>query len=215
MPSKKKPLSEYDKKRKFDRTPEPSGARGRETATKRRGTKKLRFVVQQHHARRMHYDFRLEANGVLASWAVPKGPSLNTADRHLAVHVEDHPFDYRTFEGVIPAGNYGAGAVIVWDEGTWTPLETDDPAKAIAGGKLKFILSGKKLKGMFTLVKMRGARYATGTTGCSSRTTTSSKIRTENRGSFAERQERSRRRRDCSQRACEKVDKRPARGLRR
>jgi bifunctional non-homologous end joining protein LigD len=162
VPSKKKPLSEYDKKRRFDETPEPSGARGRQTATKRRGTKKLRFVVQQHHARRMHYDFRLEVNGVLASWAIPKGPSLNPADRHLAVHVEDHPFDYRSFEGVIPEGNYGAGSVIVWDEGTWTPLETDDPAKAIADGKLKFTLAGEKLKGMFTLVKMRGARYSSG-----------------------------------------------------
>ncbi len=161
MPAKK-PLSEYDDKRRFDRTPEPSGERGRETAAKRRKAKKLVFVVQQHRARRMHYDFRLEVGGVLASWAIPKGPSLNPGDRRLAVHVEDHPFDYRGFEGVIPEGNYGAGSVIVWDEGTWTPLETDDPARAIEEGKLKFSLAGKKLRGMFTLVKMRGARYGDG-----------------------------------------------------
>src|SRR5579875_516739 len=128
MPAKK-PLSEYDDKRRFDRTPEPSGERGRETAAKRRKAKKLVFVVQQHRARRMHYDFRLEVGGVLASWAIPKGPSLNPGDRRLAVHVEDHPFDYRGFEGVIPEGDYGAGSVIVWDGGTWTPLETDDPAR--------------------------------------------------------------------------------------
>ncbi|HXP92598.1 MAG TPA: non-homologous end-joining DNA ligase, partial [Candidatus Binatia bacterium] len=162
MPAKKKPLAEYDRKRSFERTPEPSGKRGRTTATKRRGTKKLRFVVQQHHARRLHYDFRLEVGGVLASWAIPKGPSMNPADRHLAVHVEDHPFDYRAFEGVIPAGNYGAGSVIVWDEGTWQLAEGNDPAKEIKNGKIKFVLHGKKLKGLFTLVKMRGARYADG-----------------------------------------------------
>lgn len=162
MPSRKKPLSEYDKKRRFDATPEPSGERGRATATKRRGSKKLRFVVQQHHARRMHYDFRLEVDGVLASWAIPKGPSMNPADRHLAVHVEDHPFDYRSFEGVIPAGNYGAGSVIVWDEGTWELVEGEDPAHEIRNGKIKFKLHGKKLRGLFTLVKMRGARYSDG-----------------------------------------------------
>ncbi len=162
MPAKKKPLSEYDRKRSFERTPEPSGERGRATATKRRSTKKLRFVVQQHHARRLHYDFRLEVGGVLASWAIPKGPSMNPADRRLAVHVEDHPFDYRTFEGVIPAGNYGAGSVIVWDEGTWKLAEGSDPAQEIKNGKIKFVLHGKKLKGLFTLVKMRGARYGDG-----------------------------------------------------
>lgn len=161
MPAKK-PLAEYDRKRRFDKTPEPSGASGRESATKRRGTKKPRFVVQQHHARRLHYDFRLEVNGVLASWAVPKGPSMNPKDRHLAVHVEDHPFDYRSFEGIIPEGNYGAGSVIVWDEGTWSLAEGDDAAREIEKGKIKFTLSGKKLRGLFTLVKMRGARYGDG-----------------------------------------------------
>lgn len=165
MPAKarpKKPLSEYDRKRRFDETPEPTGERGRTTASKRRRTKKPRFVVQQHHASRRHYDFRLEVDGVLASWALPKGPSMNPGDRHLAVHVEDHPFDYRTFEGVIPKGNYGAGSVIVWDEGTWALAEGDDPVKGIENGKLTFTLSGKKLHGLFTLVKMRGARYADG-----------------------------------------------------
>jgi bifunctional non-homologous end joining protein LigD len=162
MPAKQKPLSEYDAKRRFDATPEPSGQRGRATAAKRRAAKRARFVVQMHHARRLHYDFRLEVNGVLASWGFPKGPSMNPKDRHLAVHVEDHPFDYRSFEGVIPEGNYGAGSVVVWDEGTWALVEGDDPAREIEHGKIKFVLSGKKLRGLFTLVKMRGARYSDG-----------------------------------------------------
>ena len=141
-------LRRYAEKRDFSRTPEPAGkkvARGRS----------LRFVVQKHHASRLHYDFRLEADGVLKSWAVPKGPSLNPADRRLAMQVEDHPFDYRDFEGVIPKGNYGAGEVIVWDRGTYKLAEGTDPAAEIARGKIKFILNGKKLTGMFTLVRMR------------------------------------------------------------
>lgn len=168
MPTKKPkaaapaPLSEYDRKRDFKATPEPSGAKGRTTAAKRAGTAKPRFVVQQHHASRMHWDFRLEVEGVLASWAVPKGPSMNPGDRHLAVHVEDHPYDYRGFEGIIPKGNYGAGSVIVWDEGTWALAEGTDAADEIRRGKIKFRLSGKKLKGLFTLVKMRGAKYGDG-----------------------------------------------------
>ncbi len=108
-----------------------------------------------HRATRLHYDFRLEAGGVLASWAVPKGPTLVAGDRRLAMHVEDHPMDYRDFEGTIPAGQYGAGSVIVWDRGTYSLAEGDDPAAEIANGKIKFVMHGKKLKGEFTLVKIR------------------------------------------------------------
>jgi bifunctional non-homologous end joining protein LigD len=142
------PLAEYERKRDFAATPEPKGK-------KRSASTALRFVVQKHNATRLHYDFRLEAGGVLASWAIPKGPSLDTHERRLAMHVEDHPYDYRTFEGVIPQGNYGAGQVIVWDEGTYTLVEGDDPVAEIGKGKIKFILDGKKLHGMFTLVKIK------------------------------------------------------------
>ena len=115
----------------------------------------MRFVVQKHRASRLHYDFRLEAGGVLASWAIPKGPSLDTRERRLAMHVEDHPYDYRTFEGIIPDGNYGAGSVIVWDEGTYALFEGTDPAEEIANGKIKFVMNGTKLRGLFTLVKIK------------------------------------------------------------
>jgi bifunctional non-homologous end joining protein LigD len=142
------PLAEYARKRDFAATPEPKGK-------KRSASTALRFVIQKHRATRLHYDFRLEAGGVLASWAVPKGPSLDTHERRLAMHVEDHPYDYRTFEGIIPEGNYGAGEVIVWDEGTYTLAEGDDPVAEIAKGKIKFIMRGKKMHGMFTLVKIK------------------------------------------------------------
>ncbi|MFN2461611.1 MAG: non-homologous end-joining DNA ligase [Candidatus Velthaea sp.] len=154
MPAKD-PLKEYVRKRRFEDTPEPKGR-------KRSSTKTLRFVIQKHRATRLHYDFRLEMEGVLKSWAVPKGPSRDTHERRLAMHVEDHPYDYRTFEGIIPDGNYGAGEVIVWDEGTYELAEGDDPASEIARGKIKFILSGKKLHGMFTLVKIRNSRDPSG-----------------------------------------------------
>lgn len=141
-------LERYHAKRDFGETPEP---RGKRTSSK----KQLRFVVQKHHASRLHYDFRLEAGGVLASWAVPKGPSLDPTQRRLAMHVEDHPMDYREFEGVIPPKQYGAGSVIVWDEGTYTLAEGGDPAEEIAGGKIKFVMNGRRLKGMFSLVKIK------------------------------------------------------------
>jgi bifunctional non-homologous end joining protein LigD len=142
-------LKRYHAKRDFKATPEPRGKPVK-------GGRRLRFVIQKHRASRLHYDFRLEADGVLKSWAVPKGPSLNTTDRRLAMHVEDHPYDYRTFEGIIPKGQYGAGEVIVWDEGWYKLAEGDDPATEIGRGKIKFILDGKKLHGEFTLVRIKG-----------------------------------------------------------
>ena len=140
-------LQKYWTKRNFGITAEPKGTVGRSGAA-------LTFVIQKHAARRLHYDFRLELDGTLKSWAVPKGPSLDPADKRMAVHVEDHPLDYATFEGVIPAGQYGAGSVIVWDRGTWVP--TDDPREGYRQGKLKFELHGEKLQGRWTLVRMRG-----------------------------------------------------------
>lgn len=117
------------------------------------------FVVNLHRSRRPHYDFRLEAGGALASWAVPKGPSLDPAQRRLAVHVEDHPLAYGTFEGVIPEGEYGAGLVSIWDHGTYRLAEGTDPVAEIWHGKIVFELRGHTLRGLFTLVKMHGARY--------------------------------------------------------
>jgi bifunctional non-homologous end joining protein LigD len=144
-------LSEYRKKRRFDKTPEPTGKAAH------KGDKV--FVVQKHAARRLHYDLRLEVGGVLKSWAVPKGPSLNPGDKRLAVHVEDHPFEYRKFEGTIPKGNYGAGEVIIWDEGTYEPEGTLSADAQINKGELKFKLHGHKLNGSFVLVRLkRGER---------------------------------------------------------
>ena len=138
-------LEEYQRKRRFQSTPEPPPKLGKDEGH--------RFVVQKHQASHLHYDFRLEMEGVLKSWAVPKGPSLDPADKRLAMMVEDHPVDYLHFEGIIPEGNYGAGTVMVWDTGTWEPL--GDPNETLAKGDLKFRLKGKKLKGEFVLARMR------------------------------------------------------------
>src|SRR5689334_19709428 len=143
-------LATYRAKRDFSQSPEPSGA-----ATKRKPkTKSPMFCVQKHLASHLHYDFRLEHNGVLLSWAVPKGPSLRPSDKRLAMRVEDHPLDYGDFEGVIPSG-YGAGIVMLWDTGTWTP-EVEDVTKALEKGDFKFALDGYKLKGSWALIRTRG-----------------------------------------------------------
>ena len=139
-------LARYRAKRKFDLTPEPAG--GKPTAG---GDS---FVVQKHAARRLHYDFRLELDGVLVSWAVPRGPSLDPADKRLAAHVEDHPIDYGGFEGTIPQGQYGGGTVMLWDRGTWEPQDGEDPREGYRKGRLKFILHGERMKGGWTLVRM-------------------------------------------------------------
>jgi bifunctional non-homologous end joining protein LigD len=123
---------------------------------------KMRFVLHEHKASRLHYDFRLEIGGVLKSWAIPKGPSMNPADKRLAVMVPDHTIDYIDFEGIIPAESYGAGPVVVWDSGEFVPLDTDDPEKALQEGKLSFELKGKKFKGAFTLAQMKGLPKGTG-----------------------------------------------------
>src|SRR5579884_1569811 len=158
-------LEEYKRKRSFDRTPEPP--------PKLDPKKGFRFVVQKHRASHLHYDFRLEMEGVLKSWAVPKGPSLDPADKRLAMEVEDHPVSYFHFEGMIPPGNYGAGTVMVWDTGTWEPLRETGPqqyepypegekdkaaAAMLAKGDLKFRMHGEKLNGDFVLAHMRSRR---------------------------------------------------------
>ena len=144
-------LEEYRRKRDFQRTPEPAGTAARHEAT----GQELSFVIQKHAARRLHYDFRLELDGVLKSWAVPKGPSLDPAEKRLAVHVEDHPLEYGAFEGVIPEGEYGGGTVLLWDRGVWLPLNSD-PEEAYRRGSLKFTLKGEKLHGNWALVRMGG-----------------------------------------------------------
>jgi bifunctional non-homologous end joining protein LigD len=143
------PLATYRSKRDFGATPEPAGAEGVGPAAIGRS-----FVVQKHWASRLHYDFRLEHGGVLWSWAVPKGPSFDPADKPVAIHVEDHPLDYAGFEGTIPKGQYGAGRVIVWDRGTWVHAGDGDPAQALAAGKLVFTLHGEKLAGLWELVRI-------------------------------------------------------------
>jgi len=147
-------LETYRKKRNFRITPEPAGRKPRQ---KRRG---LEFVIQKHAASHLHYDFRLELNGVLLSWAVPKGPSLDPNDKRLAMHVEDHPMEYGAFEGIIPAKQYGAGTVLLWDRGIWLPKE--DPAAGYSKGKLKFELKGEKLGGGWTLVRSHGSKWSHG-----------------------------------------------------
>jgi bifunctional non-homologous end joining protein LigD len=158
MPARKTPrasrgdkpgsLAKYQAMRDFGATPEPRGE-------KAAPAKKLRFVVQKHRATRLHWDFRIEADGVMASWAIPKGPTLDTSQRRLAMHVEDHPVAYNAFEGNIPKGQYGGGAVIRWDAGTYALAEGTDPATEIANGKIKFYMYGKRLRGMFTLVRIK------------------------------------------------------------
>ena len=145
-----KKLAPYRQKRHFDKTAEPAGSVAREA--------KARFVIQKHAATRLHYDVRLEVGGVLKSWAVPKGPSLNPGDKRLAVHVEDHPLEYRKFEGVIPKGQYGGGEVIVWDQGTYELEGHLDADAQLARGELKFILHGKKVRGSFVLVELKNAK---------------------------------------------------------
>src|SRR5690348_3519233 len=147
-----KPLAEYNRKRDFSRTKEPTGVVPKTTG------KALHFVVQKHAASHLHYDFRLELDGVMKSWAVPKGPSYDPAHRRLAVEVEDHPIEYNTFEGTIPAGEYGGGTVMLWDRGTYEPDsgDVDDLRRGYERGDIKFTLHGERLQGSFALVRMRG-----------------------------------------------------------
>jgi bifunctional non-homologous end joining protein LigD len=144
------PLETYRTKRNFSTTAEPKGAK---RATRQKSV--LSFVIQKHAASQLHYDFRLEWNGVLLSWAVPKGPSLNPSVKRLAMQVEDHPVEYGTFEGTIPQGEYGGGTVMLWDHGSWTPEDPDVDA-ALKKGELKFELHGEKLHGSWVLVRVRG-----------------------------------------------------------
>jgi bifunctional non-homologous end joining protein LigD len=137
-------LQEYRRKRKFAQTPEPAGRLRRSGRT---------FVVQKHAASHLHYDFRLAIDGVLVSWAVPKGPSMNPAEKHLAVRTEDHPLEYASFEGVIPEGQYRAGTVMVWDTGSYEPKDDAPPGEPLARGKIDVVLQGTKLRGGFTLVR--------------------------------------------------------------
>jgi len=143
-------LQVYRTKRKFSVTPEPRGRQAR-----RKGSA---FVIQKHAATRLHYDLRLEHDGVMKSWAVTRGPSLVPGEKRLAVRVEDHPVEYNSFEGIIPEGEYGGGTVMIWDRGTWEP-EVADVGKALAKGDLKFVLRGRKLRGSWALVRMRDRQW--------------------------------------------------------
>ncbi len=146
-------LTEYRRKRDFTATSEPRGAIVRPAHVRR-------FMIHKHHATRLHYDLRLEIGGALASWAVPKGPTLDPGEKRLAAQVEDHPIEYGTFEGVIPEGNYGAGPSLIWDEGVFTVEGEETPEQQLANGELKLVLLGRKMKGGFVLVKLRGKRSA-------------------------------------------------------
>ena len=145
-------LAEYNRKRRFGVTPEPAGRPGR------RRTRSLAFVVQKHRAGHLHYDMRLEHEGAMLSWAVPKGPSVDPATKRLAMTTEPHPMDYNDFEGVIPEGEYGGGTVMIWDRGTWEP-EVADVGAALAKGELKFRLQGRKLRGSWVLVRTRNRQW--------------------------------------------------------
>jgi bifunctional non-homologous end joining protein LigD len=140
------PLREYNEKRRFGETSEPKGRRS--------GSAGHRYAIQKHDATRLHYDLRLELDGVLKSWAITRGPSLDPSEKRLAVRTEDHPLDYAGFEGTIPEGSYGAGTVLLWDTGTWTPK--GDPHEGLESGKLEFELKGERLKGFWALVRFRG-----------------------------------------------------------
>jgi bifunctional non-homologous end joining protein LigD len=145
-------LEEHRRKRDFGKTPEPKGGR-------KRKARDPAFVIQKHNASRLHYDFRLEVDGVLASWAVPKGPSLDPKQKRLAVHVEDHPMDYAYFEGAIPKGEYGAGQVIVWDKGTYRDLRDEPVDEGIEKGHISVWLEGEKLRGGWSLQRMEGKNW--------------------------------------------------------
>ena len=145
-------LAEYNRKRRFDVTPEPPGRPGKGTSSR------PAFVIQKHRATALHYDFRLEHEGVMLSWAVPKGPSLDPATKRLAMMTEPHPLDYNGFEGVIPEGEYGGGTVMIWDRGVWAP-EVSDVTAALAKGDLKFSLRGSKLRGSWVLVRTRNRQW--------------------------------------------------------
>ncbi len=158
MPTRKPDLHDYHRKRNFAATSEPQGETSPDAAPEQHRI----YVIQKHDASRLHYDFRLELDGVLKSWAVPKGPCLDPSQKRLAVHVEDHPLEYADFEGVIPEGEYGAGTVMLWDRGWWEPAGTGDPGEDYDTGTLKFILHGHKLHGTWKLVRFRGRRTEEG-----------------------------------------------------
>ena len=154
-------LARYRQKRDFSQTTEPSG---RLAVTQ---SSQLRFVIQKHAASHLHYDLRLELDGVFKSWAVTRGPSIDPTDKRLAVEVEDHPLDYGDFEGTIPKGQYGGGTVQLWDRGYWTPIGTKTPKEALKGGSVKFTLQGKRLRGGWALVRIKNDRSGTSApTGC-------------------------------------------------